>query len=125
MPVELNHQIENRYLKVELYGERTEGNEAEEGIGIWKKTTDLCEALKLNRILVHSKIEGRLPPTDIFEIAEAIDKYSWEKEFKIAGVASNQMEHANLKFIENCASLLNFTIKIFTSETEAKKWLLK
>ncbi|MBD0778035.1 hypothetical protein HPE56_09540 [Maribacter sp. ANRC-HE7] len=76
MPVELTHQIENPYSKIELTGERTVGNKAKGGIGIWKNITDLRELYKLNRILVRSKTEGRLPPTDIFETTEVIVRYS-------------------------------------------------
>ncbi|WP_282054452.1 hypothetical protein [Maribacter luteus] len=125
MPVELTPRLQKDHLKIVLTGQRTLGQEGQEGIRIWTEITRLCEASNMNRILVRSKIEGRIPPSSMFEVAEAIDKLSFGKDFKIAGVGSNQIEYANLTFFENCASRLNYKIKLFLSESEALKWLLK
>ncbi len=61
MPMELKYKVKKEYLWVEFSGKRTPGKEVEEAIDIWKKVADLCEKNNLKRIMVISKVEGRLP----------------------------------------------------------------
>ncbi len=67
MSLKLKHKAFDNYLRVEFNGKRTPGQEVEEGIASWKQVADIARKVKLNRIMVVSKVKGRLPTVSAFK----------------------------------------------------------
>ena len=71
MPLKLKYTSHGDYLKVEILGKRTPGNEVVESKEIWKEISALVKQEKKTRILAMMKVEGRLPINSAFQIAES------------------------------------------------------
>ncbi len=124
MSLKLKHKAFKDYLRVEFNGNRTPGQEVEEGIATWKQVADIARKVKLNRIMVVSKVKGRLPAVSAFNITESLDIIGWQQDFIIAGVAPDKIAFTNLSIFETIMQNLGYEGKMFENESDAKKWLL-
>jgi len=124
MPLKLKHKVFGEYLWVEFTGNRTSGQEVEEGINAWKQVADIAKMENQNRIMVISKVRGRLPIVSAFSITESLDIIGWQHDFIVAGVAPDKIAFTNLSIYETIMQNLGYEGKMFENENEAKKWLL-
>lgn len=124
MSLKLKHKTFEDYLRVEFNGKRTAGQELEEGIATWKQVAYIARKVKLNRIMVVSKVKGRLPAVSAFNITESLDIIGWQQDFIIAGVAPDKIAFTNLSIFETIMQNLGYEGKMFENEGDAKKWLL-
>lgn len=124
MSLKVKHKVFQDYLWIEFTGNRTPGNEIEEGIATWKKVADLAKELNRNRLMVVSKVVGRLPALSAFRITESLDIIGWQHDFIVAGVAPDKINFTNLSIFETIMQNLGYEGKMFANEGHAKKWLL-
>ncbi|MBT8308377.1 MAG: hypothetical protein KJN85_15665 [Maribacter sp.] len=124
MSLKVKHRVFQDYLWIEFTGNRTPGNEIEEGIATWKKVADLAKELNRNRLMVVSKVVGRLPALSAFSITESLDIIGWQHDFIVAGVAPDKINFTNLSIFETIMQNLGYEGKMFENEGHAKKWLL-
>jgi len=124
MSIQLKNQVFEDYLRIEFSGKRTQGKELEEGIGAWKQVANIARKAHKNRIMVISKVIGRLPAVSAFNITESLDIIGWQPNFIIAGVAPDKIAYANLSIFETLMQNWGYEAKMFENESDAKKWLL-
>lgn len=124
MPLKLKHSLNRDYLKVEILGQRTPGNEVAESKEIWKKVADLLREQEQSHILTIMKVEGRLPINSAFQIAESAEDLGWSHKYKMAVVAGSEAVLMNIRLSEMILNNLGYEIKLFGSTRMARKWLL-
>ncbi len=122
--LKLKHKAFDNYLRVEFNGKRAPGQEVVEGIATWKQVADIARKVELNRIMVVSKVKGRLPAVSAFSITESLDIIGWQQDFIIAEVAPDKIAFTNLSIFETIMHHLGYEGKMFENESDAKKWLL-
>ncbi len=124
MPLKLKYRVFEAYLWVEFTGHRTSGQEVEEGIKTWKQVADIARKENQNRIMVVTKVKGRLPIVSVFNITDSLDVIGWRPDFIVAGVAPDKIAFTNLSIYEIIMQNHGYEGKMFENENEAKKWLL-
>ena len=124
MPLKLKHALNRDYLKVEILGQRTPGNEVAESKQIWKEVADVLSQQEQSRILTIMKVEGRLPIKSAFQIAESARDLGWSRNYKMAVVAGSEAVLMNIRLSEMILTNLGYEIKLFVSTRMARKWLL-
>jgi len=124
MSIQLKHKVFKDYLRVEFNGVRTPGQELEEGIAAWKQVADMARSTNLNRIMVVSRVKGRLPVESAFNITQSLGIIGWQVDFIIAGVVPDKIAFTNLSIFETIMQNQGYEGKIFEQEGDAKKWLL-
>lgn len=124
MPLNFKHTLYQDYLKVEILGKRTPGDEVAESKKLWKEVADLLKAEKKSRILALMKVEGRLPINSAFQIAESAEELGWKRDYKMAVVAGSEAVLMNIRLSETILANLGYEIKLFASTRMARKWLL-
>ncbi|NND79181.1 MAG: hypothetical protein HKN53_04725 [Maribacter sp.] len=124
MSIAIKHKVFKDFLRVEFKGKRTPGEELEEGIAAWKQVADMARNTNLNRIMVVSRVKGRLPAESAFNITQSLDIIGWQVDFIIAGVVPDKIAFTNLSIFETIMQNLGYEGKIFEQEGDAKKWLL-
>ncbi|MCE2612826.1 hypothetical protein LVD13_07575 [Flavobacteriaceae bacterium D16] len=124
MPLKLKHALNRDYLKVEILGQRTPGNEVAESKQIWKEVADVLSQQEQSRILTIMKVEGRLPIKSAFQIAESAGDLGWSRNYKMAVVAGSEAVLMNIRLSEMILTNLGYEIKLFGSTRMARKWLL-
>ena len=124
MPLKLKHALNQDYLKVEILGNRTPGNEVAESKEIWKAVADLANKEKKYKVLALMKVKGRLPINSAFEIAESAGSLGWSQNHKLAVVAGSEAVLMNIRLSEMIMTNLGYEMKLFGSTRMARKWLL-
>lgn len=124
MPLNFKYTVYPDYLKVEILGKRTPGNEVAESTGIWKEISDLVKKEEKTRILAFMKVEGRLPINSAFQIAESAASLGWSQNYKLAVVAGSEAVLMNIRLSEMIMNNLGYEMKLFGSTRMARKWLL-
>ncbi len=124
MSLKIKHNVFEDYLWIEFSGNRTPGKEVEEGIGAWKQVASIAKKVNQSRMIVVSKVIGRLPVVSAFNITDSLEIIGWQQDFIVAGVAPNKMAFANLSIYETIMQNLGYESKMFVNESDAKKWLL-
>ena len=124
MPLKLKYALNRDYLKVEILGQRTPGNEVTESKEIWKEIADLVNRENKTRVLAMMKVEGRLPINSAFEIAESAKNLGWSQNNKLAVVAGSEAVLMNIRLSEMIMNNLGYEMKLFGSARMARKWLL-
>jgi hypothetical protein len=112
------------YIRIEISGEWTIGNEAEEVISAWSQVVEICHAKNIDNILAVGKVTGHLTPMAAYDMANFPDKHGWSRKLRLAVVALGESWRSNL-FAETVAENRGYTIKIFDNEQDAKTWLFK
>ena len=124
MPLKFSHTLYDEYLKVEIQGKRTPGNEVAESKQVWKEVADILKTEKQKRILAIMKVEGRLPINSAFQIADSAGDLGWSRDYKMAVVAGSEAVLMNIRLSETILANLGYEIKLFASTRMARKWLL-
>jgi hypothetical protein len=124
MSYNVNIKEKEDHLRVEISGEWTIGDEAEEVISAWSQVIEICKTKKINHILAIGNVIGKLTPMAAYDIANFPDKHGWSREFRVAVVALGESWKSNL-FGETVAENRGYTLKVFDNEQDAKIWLLE
>ena len=124
MSLEISIQEFPDYLRVELSGARTSGREKEDAIDIWRQVIEACQTSGVNRILVISRVSGRIPTLDAYEVAGHPEKFGWSRDYKMALVDLDEESLQDNLFAETVAVNRGFDVKVFDNEKEAEIWLL-
>ena len=83
-----------------------------------------CTVRNCFRVLIEERLEGpRLSTTSVFEIASAGTSRA-EGQFKAIAYVDVNAEGALMKFAENVAVNRGLPVMVFSSVSEAEKWLL-
>ena len=123
MAYNINTQIKQAYIRIEISGDRTPGQEAAEAIQFWSNVADLCRQNNIFKVLTISALTGRLPTMQAFEIARSPESFGWSWEYKVAFVDLNEGSRQDNLFTETVAVNRGYGAKIFDNEFDAKAWL--
>jgi hypothetical protein len=124
MPLKFKYTLNRDYLKVEILGHRTPGNELLESKEIWKQIADVVKRENQDRILTLIKVKGHLPVKAAYQIAESAGSIGWSHNYKLAVVAGSDTVLMNVRLSEMIMTKLGYDMKLFGSTRMARKWLL-
>ncbi len=113
------------YLRVEVSGDRVPGQEADDGIEVWRHLADVCRETGHDKLLVILHLSGHIPTTASYKIASNPDKFGWEKRFKVAVVDLNQESRLENYLTGAIAVSQGYDARIFDNELTAEAWLSK
>ncbi|HOW28895.1 MAG TPA: hypothetical protein PK876_10405 [Elusimicrobiota bacterium] len=113
------------YLRADVAGEWSPGNEAEDAKKIWTKTSDECRAKGYNKLLSVWKVPGKLPTLAAYDIGTSADTLNWEKRCKVAVVQLYRERYVDSLFAETVALNRGIQVKVFDNEPQALEWLLQ
>lgn len=125
MSYETTVQAEKDYLRVEVSGIRVPGQEAEDGIAVWTRVADVCREHKVDKILAIINLEGHLPTSVSFKIANDPYEFGWEKRFRVAVVDVNYESRLVNYLTEAVAVNRGYDVRIFENEQSAMDWLFR
>jgi len=124
MSYEVRVQEQEDYIRVEISGMRTPGNEIEDAIAVWSHVAEVCKKTKKDRILGIHDVTGRLPARAAHAIAYDPARFGWSKRFKLALVEMQEESRQDVLFVEDVAVSSGYQVRIFDNEPEAEVWLL-
>ena len=117
---------DSEYLRVEITGDRTPGNEESDAIEALSQVADVCHKKGFKRIMMISALSGDLPTMAAFNVAKDPEKYGWSRHFKLASVNLSEKSKAKILFAETVAANRGFGLfKVFDNEKDAKAWLFE
>lgn len=125
MPYDLKTQEHENYLRVDVTGKRTPGNEVEDAISVWSHVAEICREKNKDRILGIYDVTGRLSARAAHAIAYDPSRFGYSKSFKLALVDINEESRQDMFFVEDVAVSGGYRVQVFESEEEAKAWLLE
>ena len=123
MPYKVNIEDKKNYLRIEISGDRSPGQEATESKAFWSQVAELCSEKNVDKILTISTLTGRLPAMQAFEIAHSPQSFGWDWRLKVAFVDLNEESRQDNLFTETVAVNRGYRAKIFDNEEDAKAWL--
>ena len=121
MPYKLTIIQKPTYLHVIVTGKNTEENVALYLAEVWRE----CMARNFFRVLIEERLEG--PPLSTiatFRIVSEGSRRSYQ-QFKAIAYVDVNAEDDLMKFAENVAINRAMPVKVFSSVSEAEKWLLE
>jgi len=125
MPYQVVIQENPDYIRAQLSGSGTPGKELKEAINIWVQIAEACRANNTDRVLAISDISGPLPTMMAYGLADAPQKWGWDRCVKVAVVSLHKERLNGSLFAETVAFNRGFSGKVFEDEQEAKSWLLE
>jgi hypothetical protein len=125
MAVQYTINIEKDFLRLDVSGSYTPGNEAAEMRQIWAEVSDACRLHRIRRVLSCSSVVGELPTMVGFELASAPSSFGWERNFRMALVFEDKERYESHLFAETVMVNRYYDMKPFMNEDEAKTWLLR
>lgn len=117
-------QEQGDYLRATVSGERVEGQELDDAVGVWLQLAGLCHQKGHSRVLALVDLTGEIPPMVAYKLAESPDRFGWSRTFKAAVVDINEVSRNSNRFTETVAVNRGYQVKIFSCEQEAIGWLL-
>lgn len=124
LPYDVTIIDKDRYVRVEVAGVRTPGQEAEDGIAVWRQVAEHCRERRMSRILAVVDLSGRLPTLAAYKMGQSPESFGWRRNFKLAVVGANEPSHRDNLFTETVAVNRGYTVRIFDDEQPARDWLL-
>ena len=123
MSYNLKLDIEDRLLRVQIEGDRTEGDLVGNAKAAWTEIAGICSNSNLDRILVVSHASGKYPPFDAFKINSTLAECGVQRSWRIAFVNLDKNSYEEIEFGETIAVNRGFAVKIFPNEEAARTWL--
>ena len=123
MSYSLNIREEEGLLRVDVTGDRTQGNLIDNVIAACKEVVQACKESGLSRILVISSATGEYPAFDAYEINANLQELGVQRGWKIAFVNLDLDSYTDMQFAETVAVNWGFFARVFNKEEEAHKWL--
>ncbi len=68
MSYEVTIQANQDYIRVDVSGIRTPGQEKQDAINVWRRVIEASHSAEIDQILVVSEVNGGLPSTAVYEI---------------------------------------------------------
>lgn len=125
MPVRLRLKLKTSYVYAVFKGKREAGREVEELISNWSDVAALCEKSHLSKVLAVLDIQGKIPLESAYKMDEAFTRTRWKPDYKLAIVVKPETLSKNIILSEKLWENMGYTMKLFTGERAAKKWLLR
>jgi hypothetical protein len=121
-----DYKIEDRqqYIRVEISGKRTPGNELEDIAPIWSEATQTCRERKINKLLAVLKLTGTMSIIASYNVVKFADRIGWSRELRVALVDLGGVPDRNNLFTETVAVNRGYQLKVFRDEQEALTWLI-
>lgn len=123
MPYELHFEVADKLLRVEIRGDRTDGDLSVNARAAWNRIAAVCSEHNLSRILVVSHATGKYSTFNAYEINSALAECGIQRTWKIAFVNLDKESYQDIEFGETVAVNLGFQVKIFPTEDAARAWL--
>ena len=123
MSYDLNIQEEEGLLRVDVAGDRTQGNLVDNAIAACKVAVQACNERGLSRILVISSATGEYPALDAYEINSKLQECGVQRGWKIAFVNLDLDSFPDMQFAETVAVNWGFFGRVFNNEEDARMWL--
>ncbi len=124
MPIEYRIESKHDFLRLEVSGEWTPGQETREARAIWAKLAEACRLTEISRVIAVFDMPGRLPTMQAFDIARSPESFGWDRRWKAAIVCPYPERFENTLFSEVVAVNRGYTVKTFKDESRAQAWLL-
>jgi hypothetical protein len=127
--VVMSHEVSIRehpdYIRLEVFGEWTPGQEEVDAVSTWSHVADVCLAKQKDRILAIYNVTGHLPTRTAYSVAHAPEKFGWKKHLKVALVDFYEASPQVFLFAEDVAVSSGYQVRVFDHEQDAKAWLLR
>jgi hypothetical protein len=123
MSYNLEFKVENKLLRVEIWGNRDHGDLVNNAKAAWSKVAVVCKENNLSRILVVSHALGEYSTFKAYKINSTLSECGVQPSWKIAFVNLDKDSYQEIEFGETVAVNCGFIIKIFPTEDAAREWL--
>ena len=124
MAYSLDFQLKSEFLRVEISGDRTEGDLVTGARAAWTKVAATCRENNLSRILLVSSATGTYNTADGYDINSTLEECGVEKTWKIAFVNLDADSYHDIQFGETVAVNRGYWLRLFSTENDAMAWLL-
>jgi hypothetical protein len=119
----LSFQVEAELLRVEVWGDRGEGDLVADARGVWTSVATVCGERDLSRILLISHATGDYPIGNGYRINSTLQECGVQRSWRVAFVNLDRRSFRDVKFGETVARNRGFSVKVFSNEDEARAWL--
>ena len=123
MSYDINFAVEGEILRVEIHGNRADGDLRDNAKAAWSEAAMVCRQNNLSRILVVSHATGKYPTYSAYEINSTLEECGIQRSWRIAFVNLDKNSFQDIKFGETVAENRGFNLKVFSSEDAARAWL--
>ena len=123
MSYNLKFDIEDKLLRVEIQGNRTDGDLVDNAKAAWRKVASVCSENNLSRILIISSAIGEYSTFKVYKINSTLAECGVKPSWKIAFVNLDKDSYREIEFGETVAVNRGFIIKIFPTIDAARTWL--
>ena len=123
MSYDLKFAVEDKLLRVEIQGNRDDGDLVSNAKAAWSKVATVCSENNLSRILIVSHAQGDYSTFKAYKINSTLAECGVRPSWKIAFVNVDKDSYQGIEFGETVAVNFGFTIKIFSTEDAARAWL--
>ena len=124
MPYEIQIQVHESYLRAEISGARTPGQEVHDAMHTGRQISDAVRHSGVSKVLAIFKMTGRLPAVESYEIYSNPQEFGWSREVKVALVDMNPESKDDSLFSETVAVNRAYDMSVFDNERDALEWLL-
>jgi hypothetical protein len=127
MSYDISIQEKQGYIRVEVSGERTSGQEAKAAIDLWMRLAEVCNDKGIFRVLAIYDLNGDLPTIAAYEIGSSLVKNDLIRNMKVALVDLNEKSRENNLFAKTVAVNRAYSRdsgRVFDDEKKAIEWLL-
>jgi len=125
MPYEFQLQVHEGYLRVEVSGARTPGQEVNDAIQTGQQISEAVRSSGVRKVLAIFRMTGRLPATESHEIYSNPQAFGWSREVKVALIDMNSDSKDDSLFSETVAVNRAYDMSVFDNEEDALEWLLQ
>ena len=123
VPYELQFEVLGDMLRVEIRGNRANGDLSRNAKAAWSRIAAVCSENNLSRILVVSHATGKYRSYDAYEINSTLEECGLRKSWRIAFVNLDAESYEDIEFGETVAANRGFQLRVFPSEEVALAWL--
>jgi hypothetical protein len=120
MKNQLEITFEGEYIKVLSNGEK----DLEFASRLWSQTVDACQKYDCFKILGIAETTSPVTTIEAFDHADLFKKIGITSKYRIAWVELNPEAYKTTDFIETVLSNRSLPGRLFSDESEAKKWLM-
>jgi len=124
MPYDFQIQVHEDYLRVEVSGTRTPGQEVNDAVQTGQQISEAVRRSGVRKVLTIFRMTGRLPATESHEIYSNPQAFGWSREVKVALVDMNPDSKEDSLFSETVAVNRAYDMSVFDKEEDALEWLL-
>lgn len=125
MPYKVLIEEKQDYIRVEVSGERTSGQEERDAKQVWSEVAAICTRSGKRKILAIFTLRGKLPTLAAFSLGENPEEFGLGRNFRIALIDLNEESREMNRFAETVAHNRGFSIaKVFDNEREGAEWLI-